>query len=88
MLREVENLVAEAVEVNVPFMNPITQVLFCHNYVHLAKPSLPSAAIVHSHTRPASTLKQSSTTQVHMKSSSRKTSALQDMCQSGVFFIP
>jgi homocitrate synthase len=28
MLREVENLVAEAVEVNVPFMNPIT-------YVHL-----------------------------------------------------
>lgn len=24
MLREVENLVAEAVEVNVPFMNPIT----------------------------------------------------------------
>jgi homocitrate synthase len=26
MLREVENLVAEAVEVNVPFMNPITYV--------------------------------------------------------------
>jgi homocitrate synthase len=24
MLREIENLVAEAVEVNVPFMNPIT----------------------------------------------------------------
>ena len=26
MLREIENLVAEAVEVNVPFMNPITYV--------------------------------------------------------------
>ena len=31
MLREVENLVAEAVEVNVPFMNPITCV-----YAHCA----------------------------------------------------
>jgi len=30
MLREIENLVAEAVEVNVPFMNPITSVhAFC-----------------------------------------------------------
>lgn len=27
MLREIENLVAEAVEVNIPFMNPITCVL-------------------------------------------------------------
>lgn len=27
MLREIENLVAEAVEVNVPFMNPITYVV-------------------------------------------------------------
>lgn len=27
MLREIENLVAEAVEVNIPFMNPITLVL-------------------------------------------------------------
>lgn len=26
MLREIENLVAEAVEVNIPFMNPITYV--------------------------------------------------------------
>ena len=26
MLREIENLVAEAVEVNVPFMNPVTSV--------------------------------------------------------------
>ena len=31
MLREVENLVAEAVEVNVPFMNPITCV-YLHRY--------------------------------------------------------
>ena len=30
MLREVENLVAEAVEVNVPFMNPITCVYLHH----------------------------------------------------------
>lgn len=32
MLREIENLVAEAVEVNIPFMNPITYVSFlrCH----------------------------------------------------------
>jgi hypothetical protein len=28
MLREIENLVAEAVEVNIPFMNPITFVAF------------------------------------------------------------
>jgi homocitrate synthase len=28
MLREIENLVAEAVEVNIPFMNPITCVIF------------------------------------------------------------
>jgi hypothetical protein len=28
MLREIENLVAEAVEVNVPFMNPVTYVSF------------------------------------------------------------
>ena len=34
MLREIENLVAEAVEVNIPFMNPITYVtrLFCSCY--------------------------------------------------------
>ena len=32
MLREIENLVAEAVEVNIPFMNPITYVfsIFCN----------------------------------------------------------
>lgn len=30
MLREIENLVANAVEVTVPFMNPITLVPFCH----------------------------------------------------------
>jgi len=28
MLREIENLVAEAVEVNIPFMNPITYVAY------------------------------------------------------------
>ena len=31
MLREIENLVAEAVEVNIPFMNPITYaIVFSH----------------------------------------------------------
>lgn len=34
MLREIENLVAEAVEVNIPFMNPITYVVMsCHSPV-------------------------------------------------------
>jgi hypothetical protein len=33
MLREIENLVAEAVEVNIPFMNPITFVV-SHDYVY------------------------------------------------------
>jgi homocitrate synthase len=32
MLREIENLVAEAVEVNIPFMNPITFVGIPHNH--------------------------------------------------------
>lgn len=32
MLREIENLVAEAVEVNIPFMNPITFVFISHRY--------------------------------------------------------
>ena len=32
MLREVESLVAEVVEVNVPFMNPITHVPFPHPF--------------------------------------------------------
>jgi len=31
MLREIENLVAEAVEVNIPFMNPITYVGNLHD---------------------------------------------------------
>lgn len=33
MLREIENLVAEAVEVNIPFMNPITYVSFPHDVI-------------------------------------------------------
>jgi hypothetical protein len=32
MLREIENLVAEAVEVNIPFMNPITFVFITGGY--------------------------------------------------------
>jgi len=38
MLREVENLVAEAVEVNVPFMNPITYVPFLHSFGQIDRP--------------------------------------------------
>lgn len=34
MLREIENLVAEAVEVNIPFMNPITFVVVSHHHAH------------------------------------------------------
>jgi hypothetical protein len=52
MLREIENLVAEAVEVNIPFMNPITWVFilsFCADDL-----SMPLAVIVPSHTRPVS----------------------------------
>lgn len=57
MLREIENLVAEAVEVNIPFMNPITWVfilLFCADDL-----SVPLAVIVPSHTRPVSMPKPS-----------------------------
>jgi len=35
MLREIENLVAEAVEVNIPFMNPITLVKLIFITTHL-----------------------------------------------------
>ncbi len=38
MLREIENLVAEAVEVNIPFMNPITSVPFID--LHDSKPNI------------------------------------------------
>ena len=34
MLREIENLVAEAVEVNIPFMNPITYAIVLPSYNH------------------------------------------------------
>jgi homocitrate synthase len=53
LLREIENLVAEAVEVNVPFMNPIT---------YVCRPSVASPLVVltcvtedtvHSHIKPA-----------------------------------
>ena len=52
MLREIENLVAEAVEVNVPFMNPIT---FVPVYFSPSIPCLPcnAAATARSRTRPA-----------------------------------
>ena len=36
MLREIENLVAEAVEVNIPFMNPITFVVISHHYTYFS----------------------------------------------------
>src|SRR5260221_10530089 len=58
MLREIENLVAEAVEVTIPFMNPIT-------YVSSRFPEAWSAhhyfiaATAHSRIKPASTPKRS-----------------------------
>ena len=57
MLREIENLVAEAVEVNVPFMNPITCVVpsfFSSIYANIYS----SVVTAPSPTRPASTLRQ------------------------------
>lgn len=60
MLREIENLVAEAVEVNVPFMNPITFVFASSIYTYpLLKFRLLTAGTALSHTRPASTPKPS-----------------------------
>ena len=64
MLREVENLVAEAVEVNVPFMNPITCVyLLPYPAVNQADRliivRITPVATVHSPTRLASTQKLS-----------------------------
>lgn len=62
MLREVENLVAEAVEVNVPFMNPITCVCLAASAVsatNLFFDRRPRTIVdtVHSPTRPVSTQK-------------------------------
>jgi hypothetical protein len=59
MLREIENLVAEAVEVNVPFMNPITRVIYDCDYVLWLTFLIHTADIVHLHTRQAFTLKRS-----------------------------
>jgi homocitrate synthase len=56
MLREIENLVAEAVEVNIPFMNPITYAIVFHlvrNQMTKMLLSLP-VVIVRSRTRPES----------------------------------
>src|ERR1700761_5268484 len=60
MLREIENLVAEAVEVNVPFSNPITYIYSLP--LSIASGSLPlvSAATSHSPTRQAYTPRRSS----------------------------
>lgn len=55
MLREVENLVAEAVEVNVPFSNPITYVLALYTYLKRLETDYLAAATARSRTRPAST---------------------------------
>lgn len=72
MLREIENLVAEAVEVNVPFMNPITYVPF----LVLLHPQLnaPAADTALSRTRQVSMPRPSSTTRARTKSSSLKIS--------------
>jgi hypothetical protein len=52
MLRELENLVAEAVEVNVPFMNPITCVSACLNtFQSSERRFVPAAATAHLPTR-------------------------------------
>lgn len=55
MLREIENLVAEAVEVNVPFMNPITYVsILAHHLPCSDTNDTCKVAIVLSRTRPVS----------------------------------
>lgn len=81
MLREVENLVAEAVEVNVPFMNPITYAHFLpvetDDFIH------PTGDTVHSLTRPVSMPRQSSTIRALMKFLSLRTSVSRDMCPLG-----
>lgn len=71
MLREIENLVAEAVEVNIPFMNPITSVPFI--VLHGSKPNAFTAATALSRTRPVFMPRPSLTTRAHMKSLSLKT---------------
>ena len=78
MLREIENLVAEAVEVNIPFMNPITYDFFpsCEKN-QMTKMSLRGSfavVIVRSRTRPGSMPKLFSTTQAPMRSLNPKIS--------------
>ena len=58
MLREIENLVAEAVEVTIPFMNPITCVRSRSLVTYDAYHELV-AVIAHSRTRPVSTPRRS-----------------------------
>ncbi|KAG9029667.1 mitochondrial Homoaconitase [Serendipita sp. 407] len=76
MLREIENLVAEAVEVSVPFMNPITYVQLLHLSTEFL--SVLEADIVRLHTRPVFTPRPFSTTPPPTKFSSLKTLVLHD----------
>ena len=72
MLREIENLVAEAVEVNIPFMNPIT---FVPSIVLLySKLNASAVATALSRTRQVSMPRLSLTTRARTKSSSPKIS--------------
>lgn len=88
MLREIENLVAEAVEVNIPFMNPITYVSFGYlsppsdyHFLSLLFCGLLSDKVVIalSRTRLVSMPRPSSTTLVPTKSSSPRTLVSHDM---------
>jgi hypothetical protein len=57
MLREIEHLVALAVEVKIPFMNPITYVSthYLLSVIRISDDPVLSAATMHSHTRMVST---------------------------------
>jgi homocitrate synthase len=59
MLREVENLIAEAVEVNVPFSNPITYVPAVSSHDPSLTACSSPVATARSRTRPASTPRRS-----------------------------
>jgi homocitrate synthase len=75
MLREIENLVAEAVEVNIPFMNPITYVITQYLIIPwLTIYPLSSEDTVHLHIKLVSTPKLFSITQAPMRSLSLKIS--------------
>lgn len=82
MLREIENLVAEAVEVNIPFMNPITFVMF----LFIDTMSLMykfTADTVHLPTRLVFMPRPSSTILAPTRSSSLRTSVSLVTYQSG-----